>query len=147
MGRRVAECGTGRDHDYKHQGHGRKSTDSDGHSGPTFAPGSFDQLQVRMLGQWAATPHNSLSLSGGVVLDPIIQAIRNLPQLTLPHLAWHCPGVERVMGIEPTSSAWEAEVLPLNYTRAAAHSTRDRSRAAIGRAGLPLDGPSSDDGA
>ncbi len=22
------------------------------------------------------------------------------------------------MGIEPTSSAWEAEVLPLNYTRA-----------------------------
>jgi hypothetical protein len=26
-------------------------------------------------------------------------------------------GVERVMGIEPTYSAWEAEVLPLNYTR------------------------------
>ena len=25
--------------------------------------------------------------------------------------------VERVMGIEPTSSAWEAEVLPLNNTR------------------------------
>ncbi len=24
---------------------------------------------------------------------------------------------ERVMGIEPTLSAWEAEVLPLNYTR------------------------------
>ena len=28
------------------------------------------------------------------------------------------PGIlERVMGIEPTLSAWEAEVLPLNYTR------------------------------
>ena len=26
-------------------------------------------------------------------------------------------GVERVMGIEPTFSAWEADVLPLNYTR------------------------------
>jgi hypothetical protein len=26
--------------------------------------------------------------------------------------------LERVMGIEPTSSAWKAEVLPLNYTRA-----------------------------
>src|ERR1700739_1958056 len=26
--------------------------------------------------------------------------------------------MERVMGIEPTSSAWKAEVLPLNYTRA-----------------------------
>ena len=36
------------------------------------------------------------------------------------------------MGIEPTSSAWKAEVLPLNYTRSraspltppAAHATR-----------------------
>ena len=27
--------------------------------------------------------------------------------------------VERVAGIEPASSAWKAEVLPLNYTRAA----------------------------
>ncbi len=26
------------------------------------------------------------------------------------------------MGIEPTSSAWEAEVLPLNYTRVVADS-------------------------
>ncbi len=26
-------------------------------------------------------------------------------------------GLERVMGIEPTSKAWEAFVLPLNYTR------------------------------
>jgi hypothetical protein len=25
--------------------------------------------------------------------------------------------LERVMGIEPMSSAWKAEVLPLNYTR------------------------------
>jgi hypothetical protein len=25
--------------------------------------------------------------------------------------------MERVMGIEPTPSAWKAEVLPLNYTR------------------------------
>jgi hypothetical protein len=25
--------------------------------------------------------------------------------------------LERVMGIEPTSRAWEAFVLPLNYTR------------------------------
>ena len=27
--------------------------------------------------------------------------------------------LERVMGVEPTSSAWKAEVLPLNYTRGA----------------------------
>jgi hypothetical protein len=33
------------------------------------------------------------------------------PSLAQPSL------MERVMGIEPTSSAWKAEVLPLNYTR------------------------------
>ena len=33
--------------------------------------------------------------------------------LTLPLAA----KLERVMGIEPTQSAWKAEVLPLNYTR------------------------------
>ena len=27
------------------------------------------------------------------------------------------PILERVMGIEPTTSAWKAEVLPVNYTR------------------------------
>jgi hypothetical protein len=27
--------------------------------------------------------------------------------------------MERVMGIEPTSLAWEARALPLSYTRAA----------------------------
>jgi hypothetical protein len=26
-------------------------------------------------------------------------------------------GVERVTGIEPAYSAWEADILPLNYTR------------------------------
>jgi hypothetical protein len=29
--------------------------------------------------------------------------------------------MERVMGIEPTTSAWKAEVLPLNYTRMFIH--------------------------
>ena len=32
-------------------------------------------------------------------------------------------GLERVMGIEPTSKAWEALVLPLNYTRKNMDST------------------------
>ena len=27
-------------------------------------------------------------------------------------------GVERVMGVEPTYQAWEACILPMNYTRA-----------------------------
>jgi hypothetical protein len=33
-------------------------------------------------------------------------------------------GLERVKGIEPSLSAWEADVLPLNYTRERDHSTR-----------------------
>jgi len=32
--------------------------------------------------------------------------------------------VERVTGIEPALSAWEADVLPLNYTRASSHLPR-----------------------
>ena len=34
-------------------------------------------------------------------------------------------GMERVMGIEPTYAAWEAAVLPLNYTRAMGYRSRD----------------------
>ena len=37
-------------------------------------------------------------------------------------------GLERVMGIEPTSKAWEAFVLPLNYTRKKTRSDAARSR-------------------
>jgi hypothetical protein len=32
-------------------------------------------------------------------------------------------GVERVKGIEPSYAAWEAAVLPLNYTRDGRNST------------------------
>lgn len=37
----------------------------------------------------------------------------------------HCTNskLERVAGIEPASSAWKAEVLPLNYTRGALRLT------------------------
>ena len=31
--------------------------------------------------------------------------------------------MERVKGIEPSYEAWEAAVLPLNYTRSASNST------------------------
>ena len=38
--------------------------------------------------------------------------------------------VERVMGIEPTFSAWEADVLPLNYTRMSCLYSKLSARAA-----------------
>ena len=43
--------------------------------------------------------------------------------------------VERVAGIEPASSAWKAEVLPLNYTRQA---RRYRSISVVPRSYSPL---------
>ena len=48
-------------------------------------------------------------------------------QLLKTFAAPHRPvfGLERVMGIEPTFSAWKADILPLNYTRAS------RARAAF----------------
>src|SRR4249920_2621280 len=51
--------------------------------------------------------------------------------------------VERVMGIEPTLAAWEAAVLPLNYTRVARAPTlrgraaRGNARAAVCAGGAP----------
>ena len=40
--------------------------------------------------------------------------------------------MERVMGIEPTRSAWKADVLPLNYTREATNHARTRGMQAGG---------------
>ena len=42
------------------------------------------------------------------------------PSLGESPLSWAFR-VERVTGIEPALSAWEADVLPLNYTRAHLH--------------------------
>ena len=58
-------------------------------------------------------------------------------------------GMERAKGLEPSSSAWKAEVLPLNYTRkacplvASGSCTRRSTRRArwLMRAGLcPIEG-------
>jgi hypothetical protein len=62
-----------------------------------------------------------------------VQVWENLP-------AWTSSS-ERVTGIEPALSAWEADVLPLNYTRERHHCTRfevswrSRPRAEQGPAG------------
>ena len=40
-----------------------------------------------------------------------------LTKEVLYRLSYVGVNLERVMGIEPMSSAWKAEVLPLNYTR------------------------------
>jgi hypothetical protein len=49
--------------------------------------------------------------------------------------------LERVMGIEPTYAAWEAAVLPLNYTRLAIEfnsaASRDRPSLRASRAPRP----------
>ena len=45
------------------------------------------------------------------------------PDLAISPLTWGY-ALERVTGIEPALSAWEADVLPLNYTRASWHLPR-----------------------
>lgn len=47
--------------------------------------------------------------------------------------------LERVMGIEPTSKAWEALVLPLNYTRKKKRPVAARSRLSNIRAVLLIE--------
>ena len=50
----------------------------------------------------------------------------------------HCrEAMERVMGIEPTLAAWEAAVLPLNYTRVGSKSMTRRRGRQIGLRGAP----------
>lgn len=45
--------------------------------------------------------------------------------------------MERLDGIEPTTPAWKAEVLPLNYSRAAGIELRGRNGAVKPRMQLP----------
>jgi hypothetical protein len=53
------------------------------------------------------------------------QALSASPQQEKPraagfffaHAPWRKAALERVKGIEPSYAAWEAAVLPLNYTR------------------------------
>jgi hypothetical protein len=71
-------------------------------------------MQTRGAHNWTRT--SDLSLTKGVLYHlsyagVLCSAREPLPQMPLPQM------MERVMGIEPTSSAWKAEVLPLNYTR------------------------------
>ena len=54
--------------------------------------------------------HNLNVLEGIRTPDPRLRRPLLYPTELLNHL-------ERAMGIEPTTSAWKAEVLPLNYTR------------------------------
>ncbi len=51
--------------------------------------------------------------------DQIIPKNKKKRNIPFPDETKHCVGLcmERVMGIEPTTTAWEAVVLPLNYTR------------------------------
>ena len=44
------------------------------------------------------------------IIRPGVFFVKKKPRQT-------CLGLERVMGIEPTSQAWEARILPMNYTR------------------------------
>ena len=52
--------------------------------------------------------------------------------VTDPVTGQAAPELERVMGIEPTLEAWEAAVLPLNYTRVTIQVARIIAGACLG---------------
>ena len=57
--------------------------------------------------------HSGTSPTAGIVTSICVRLLLQRP--------YGDESLERVAGIEPVSSAWEAEVLPLNYTRTIPH--------------------------
>ena len=57
---------------------------------------------------------NDMGLSG---LEPPTSRLSGVRSNQLSYRPIVENDLERVMGIEPTTSAWKAGVLPLNYTR------------------------------
>ena len=53
-----------------------------------------------------------------------IPALDSCPEAAADWLVRRAEALERVRGIEPLYEAWEAAVLPLNYTRSALKFTR-----------------------
>ena len=75
-----------------------------------------------------ATPHlvhyvlqngaHDRNRTGDLVLTKdVLYRLSYVGFLQIETRSFQWPQLERVMGIEPTPSAWKAEVLPLNYTR------------------------------
>ena len=83
---------------------------------------------IRCSNQLSYTHHIKFATDGngtpGGIRTPGLLLRRQLlyPTELLAHTESSVPacdvsGMERVMGIEPTCSAWKADILPLNYTR------------------------------
>ena len=73
-------------------------------------------LEICVLECWFPDNYFNKNFKEGEFLKTFKEANKN-PYVTKRIFNKLC--MERVMGIEPTLSAWKAEVLPLNYTRTA----------------------------
>ena len=72
----------------------------------------------------AAATYNANHASGIMVNDDVNNIIDSLKQydkkpsqIALSYALRGLFSLERIMGVEPTTSAWEANVLPINYIR------------------------------
>src|SRR5699024_7128739 len=94
------------------------------------ASGPVNRARQRPEGSWSSCPNSRRAgRLGGVMAGPSVGVSPTLSHVCAVPACWPgVPGpvtlavtrpftVERVTGIEPALSAWEAEVLPLNYTR------------------------------
>jgi hypothetical protein len=75
-------------------------------------------LQLQYSSLPAVTGAHDRNRTGDLVLTKDVLYRLSYMGLTSSSASDRSTTLERVVGIEPTSSAWKAEVLPLNYTRA-----------------------------
>ncbi len=72
---------------------------------------------TELCGQEMSGPTANKIFVNQIYADQIYRVGCEIPAAIPLYSVYASPVLERVMGIEPTSSAWKAEVLPLNYTR------------------------------
>ena len=79
-------------------------------------PYLFDHTQIRAQIFDAGAPHASQSVANNGEIEST-EPIENEMDSRVETLRVASGRMERVKGIEPSCPAWEAGVLPLNYTR------------------------------
>lgn len=72
------------------------------------------RLSSCSLSATATDTYNVTTAPGCVLTTRGGFVVKNVRRLTMPPDVF---AMERIMGVEPTTSAWEANVLPINYIR------------------------------
>jgi hypothetical protein len=86
----------------------------------------FGYLLLRQHPEARVTSHTVFALS--VSSDQLLRRAEALETIDFIDWKWD---LERVKGIEPSSQAWEARILPLNHTRISNRRTCNKIRLTV----------------